>query len=59
MAAIIHTPTGIKEGSKGHVANTPEKVGLLLKPRTKGERRKIRKDLHARGLRKLAAAKAA
>jgi hypothetical protein len=51
---VVVTATGVKVGSKGRVANTPEKVGSLLGTMSKSEARKVRKALFASGKRRLA-----
>jgi hypothetical protein len=56
---VIITATGAKIGSKGHVANTHEKMGVLLGKLSKGEARKVRKGLRSHGLNGLAAARRA
>lgn len=56
---VTLTKTGAKIGSKGRVANTPEKMGELLGTLPKGEARKVRKQLRANGLTNLAGAKRA
>jgi len=53
--AVQHTPTGIRLGSKGTVANTPEKAAVLMAQLPKGRARQERKKLHRRGLVSLAA----
>lgn len=56
MAKIIVTATGAKDGSKGKVANTPDKMGELLAKLPKGEARQVRKQLRGKGLNNLAGA---
>lgn len=56
---VMMTATGAKIGSKGHVANTPDKMGTLLGLLTKGEARQVRKQLRTKGLNALAAARRA
>jgi hypothetical protein len=53
---LIVTATGFKVGSKGKVANTPEKAGIEFGNMNKGEARKARKMLFVGGKRHLAAA---
>ena len=53
---VIVTATGVKLGSKGLVANTAEKVGSLLGTMSKGEARRVRKELRKGGHNNLAGA---
>ncbi len=55
MCSVYHTPTGLRIGSKGPVANTPDKVAVLMAQLPKGQARQERKKLHGRGLVALAA----
>ena len=59
MASVIVTATGAKLGSKGKVANDQSKMGELLAKLPKGESRKVRKQLRAKGLNGLAGARRA
>lgn len=54
MTAIL-TPTGFKVGSKGRVANTPEKAAVEFGKLSKGEARQVRKMLYENGKVNLAA----
>ena len=56
---IIITATGFKVGSKGKVANTPEKVAIEFGSMPKSDARKIRKQLYAAGKIGLAAVRRA
>lgn len=56
---FIVTPTGVKKGSKGKVANTAEKIGPVFGSLSKPEARKLRKLMAANGLRGLAAVRRA
>lgn len=51
---VRHTPTGIRLGAKGPVANTPEKVAVLMTKLPKNAARRARKEMHRRGLVSLA-----
>ena len=53
---IITTPTGIKFGTKGRVAKTPEAAGELFGKVSKSQARKARRHLHELGKINLAAA---
>lgn len=56
---VFFTPTGAKLGAKGKVANTDATVGELLAKLPKGDARKLRKGLRAKGNNRLAAARRA
>lgn len=58
MTAIL-TPTGFKVGSKGKVANTPDKAAIEFSKLSKGKARQLRKMLYANGKVNLAAARRA
>lgn len=59
MLNVIVTATGFKVGSKGRVANTPDKAAVELSKLSKGEARKVRKMLYENGKVNLAAARRA
>ncbi len=55
-AAIIITANGVKVGDRGKVARTPTEANAILQKLTNGERRNLRKQLHANGFGNLAKA---
>lgn len=52
--SVILTATGFKTSSKGKVVNTDDKAADLFGSLPKGEARKLRKELRAKGRAKFA-----